>query len=52
MKFPLNIRVDFARWDQILIERARMQSLWDLVKQPLKFPARRRRSDREVPKAA
>jgi len=34
--------------------RRRMDVIWDLVKQPVKFPApaRRRRSDREIPKAA
>jgi hypothetical protein len=29
-----------------------MEFIWDLVSKPLKFPGRRRRSDREVPKAA
>jgi hypothetical protein len=29
-----------------------LESIWDLVSKPLKFPSRRRRSDREVPKAA
>jgi hypothetical protein len=32
--------------------RQRMEIVWDLVSKPLKFPARRRRGDREVPKAA
>ena len=43
-------------WDQPLSAqvyyRTRMDVIWDLVSKPLKFPARRRRSDREVPKAA
>lgn len=32
-------------------QRRRMEALWELVK-PIKFPNRRRREDREVPKAA
>lgn len=32
--------------------RERIQLVWDLVSKPLKFPSRRRRGDREVPKAA
>lgn len=32
--------------------RKRMELVWELVSKPLKFPSRRRRSDREVPKAA
>ncbi len=32
--------------------RRRMELLFELVSKPLKFPARRRRQDREVPKAA
>lgn len=37
-----------------LYYRERMELIWNAVKQPIKFPApsRRRRSDREIPKAA
>lgn len=39
----------FSRYTEI---RRGMDILWDLVSKPLKFPARRRRQDREIPKAA
>ena len=32
--------------------RRRMELLFELVSKPMKFPARRRRQDREIPKAA
>lgn len=43
-----------ARFDLYVATRRRMEELWALVSKPLKFPApaRRRRSDREIPKAA
>lgn len=40
------------RFELYARERRHIQMLWDLCAQPIKFPARRRRSDREVPKAA
>lgn len=48
------IRIDVDRYDRIISLRNRLEQLWNLVKTPIKFPApaRRRRSDREIPKAA
>lgn len=36
------------------VARRHMEELWELVKTPVKFPSpqRRRREDREIPKAA
>jgi hypothetical protein len=44
---------DGVRFNQYAAHRRRMEVLWAILSgQPLKFPARRRREDREVPKAA
>jgi hypothetical protein len=54
MKPHLKMRIDFARLEAYLTLREDMVELWNLVKAPVKFPApsRRRRGDREIPKAA
>lgn len=46
-----------ARHEQVKFElyadaRRHIESVWELVSKPLKFPSRRRRQDREIPKAA
>jgi hypothetical protein len=43
---------DPHRFDLYRLHRRHMDQLWALLAQPLKFPARRRRKDREYPKAA
>jgi hypothetical protein len=45
---------DGQRFNRYASLRRRMEYIWDLVKHPVKFPAppRRRREDREIPKAA
>lgn len=55
-------RIELARWHQAhqvkdwyeFEIRQHLESVWELVKPPVKFPApsRRRREDREIPKAA
>ena len=35
-----------------LYYRTRMELVWELVKQPIPIPDRKRRRDREIPKAA
>jgi hypothetical protein len=59
MKPHLKMRIDWDRFElaltlpeRIMVERHHIQAVWELVSKPLKFPARRRRSDREIPKAA
>lgn len=49
MKPHLANRVNFRRLEQFLTERRRIELLWYLCAQPVKYPARRRRGDREVP---
>jgi hypothetical protein len=46
--------VDRRRFELYAEIRRRIEELWDLVSKPIKFPApaRRRRSDRELPRAA
>lgn len=45
---------DGKRFNKYAAARRRMEEIWNLVSQPVKFPApsRRRREDREIPKAA
>lgn len=44
---------DGKRFNQYAAHRRRMEVLWAILSgQPLQFPSRRRRKDREVPKAA
>lgn len=44
---------DGQRFNRYASARRRMEELWALIcGKPLKFPARRRRKDREWPKAA
>lgn len=45
-------KADGLRFEMYAIERRRMEEIWELVSKPLKFPDRRRREDRELPKAA
>lgn len=46
-------RIDFARFEAYVNARRLAQYLFLVATtQPLKFPARRRRKDREIPKAA
>ncbi len=54
MKAHLQTRVDFAKLELYLTLRQHAIELFDLVSKPVKFPAppRRRREDREIPKAA
>lgn len=61
MKPHLEMRIDWKRFEmaltlpeRIAIQRHHIEALWELVSKPLKFPAppRRRRGDREWPKAA
>ena len=40
------------RFELYARERRYMEALWHLVSKPLKFPDRRRRQDREIPRAA
>jgi hypothetical protein len=49
MKAHQNMKLDFAALDKYLIERSRIEALWELVSKPIKFPNRRRREDREIP---
>jgi hypothetical protein len=53
MKPHLEMKIDFEKLELALTLRQNMIELFDLVK-PVKFPAppRRRREDREIPKAA
>jgi hypothetical protein len=47
--------VSLQRWRReyaYLELRRHMEMLWDIVSKPVKIPARRRRADRELPKAA
>lgn len=53
------MRIDWKRFEmaltlpeRIAIQRHHIETVWELVSKPLKFPARRRRQDREIPKAA
>ena len=52
------VKKPLERFDEVLREELRMyyrnriELIWELVSKPVKFPARRRRSDRQVPKAA
>lgn len=44
--------ITLDRINMYLIHRAHIEALWELVSKPIKFPNRRRREDREIPKAA
>jgi hypothetical protein len=52
MKPDLNLKVNFEALERYLTQRAHIAALFDVVSKPLKFPPRRRRQDREIPKAA
>lgn len=44
---------DGQRFNRYASARRRMEELWALIcGKPLKFPARKRRADRQLPKAA
>ena len=45
----LEMRIDVGQFEDYLSWREHMMILFEVVKQPLHFPARRRRSDRQVP---
>jgi len=49
VKQKRNPRVESARFDLYSSLRRNMEEIWELVSKPVKFPARRRRGDREVP---
>lgn len=55
----LNHRLDWNQLQAALEERESIvrqriwiQRIWKICSKPVKFPARRRRSDRQIPKAA
>lgn len=52
MKAHLKLKIDVAHYERYVDIRAYIEQVWERVKSPIKFPARRRRSDREIPKAA
>ena len=59
MKPHLEMRIDWDRLEsalslpeRIALQRQHIEAVWNLVSKPLKFPSRRRRQDREIPRAA
>ena len=52
MKSHLQMRIDFAKLERYLSLRRQMDYLYELAVTPIRLPARRRREDRQVPKAA
>jgi len=48
----IRARHERSKFELYIAQRRHTEALWELVSKPLKFPARRRRSDREIPKAA
>ncbi|HET9320388.1 MAG TPA: hypothetical protein VFO27_11450 [Bryobacteraceae bacterium] len=46
------LRCDFTRYERYVNFRALFEYVYRLATEPVKFPARRRRKDRQFPKAA
>lgn len=54
MKPHLKVKVDIDRYERFCMWRNYIDQVWERAKTPVKFPSlqRRRREDREIPKAA
>ena len=52
MRFSRCVRMDLDRYERFVNYRRLFESLARLATTPIKFPARRRRRDRQLPKAA
>ncbi|MGH9505251.1 MAG: hypothetical protein ACRD20_20550 [Terriglobales bacterium] len=54
MKPHLKLKLDFDRYERFCDWRNYIEQVWERAKTPIKFPApsRRRRENREIPKAA
>lgn len=52
MNFPRRPRMDLARYERFVNFRRLFEYLALVAVTPVKFPARRRRRDRQLPKAA
>lgn len=48
----LKLAISAGRVNDFVRQLEHLNALWELVSKPIKFPDRRRREDRQIPKAA